>query len=130
MGRKTPMFRHFKMHAGKHNIFLHLSICTNLSYYFFCLFNYRLIYNQIITLVLVENKWSTFAWDMKRRQLTIHSAGNKHADWEPYQKVASLLNVALRRCIETFFDGWSVDWPNWATIYKTDTKQPDCTSER
>jgi hypothetical protein len=71
---------------------------------------------------MVENKWSSFAWDFKRRQLTIYAPSNKSGKWDPYVKVADLLNIAIRRCIEHFFDGWKVDWNNWATVYKQHTQ--------
>jgi hypothetical protein len=30
-----------------------------------------------------------------------------------------LLSSALRQCINTFFEGWEIDWENWATVYTT-----------
>jgi hypothetical protein len=71
---------------------------------------------------MVENKWSSFAWDFKRRQLTIYAPSNKTGRWDPYYKVADLLNAAIRRCIETFFDGWEADCDKWATVYKSNSQ--------
>jgi hypothetical protein len=70
-------------------------------------------------MMMVENKWASYAWDMKRRQLTIYAAGNSNGQWSVYDKIATLLNNALRRCIESFFNGWIMDWAQWATIYTT-----------
>jgi hypothetical protein len=74
---------------------------------------------QFITMVMVEDTWASIAWDMKRRQLTIYAAANSSGDWDAYDKIANLLKAAFRRCIETFFDGWYVDWVQWATVYTT-----------
>ena len=75
-----------------------------------------------MTLVSVEDKffnWASYAWDMKRTQLTIHAPGNSTGAWDAYDNIKCILNTALRRCIETFFDGWAVDWENWPTVYTT-----------
>ena len=74
---------------------------------------------QLITLVIVDNKWATYVWDMKRRQLTIHAVGNISGEWDAYDRIAFAMTAALRRCIDAFFDGWSIDWDKWATVYKT-----------
>jgi hypothetical protein len=68
---------------------------------------------------MIEGKWASLAWDMKRRQITIHAAGNTSGDWEIYDQIAALLNNGLRTCIETFFDGWKIDWIGWTTVYTT-----------
>jgi hypothetical protein len=72
---------------------------------------------QIMTMAIVENRWTSFAWDMKRRQMTIYDAGNKCEQWDAHNKVVKILNSALRTCKEAFFDGWNIDWENWATVY-------------
>jgi hypothetical protein len=56
---------------------------------------------------------------MKRRQVTIHAPGNFKQEWDAHDKIAKLLSSALRQCINTFFEGWEIDWENWATVYTT-----------
>jgi hypothetical protein len=72
---------------------------------------------QIMTMAMVEDRWASFAWDMKRRQITIHDAGNRVEKWDSHDKVAKIVNTAFRTCIAAFFDGWNIDWQNWATVY-------------
>jgi hypothetical protein len=76
-------------------------------------------------MVMVQDSWAAISWDMKRRQITIHAAGNRYGDWDAYDKIVTLLNSAFRRCIETFFDGWTVDWVQWAKVYTTSTSLID-----
>jgi hypothetical protein len=79
---------------------------------------------------MVDSKWAAYAWDMKRRQITVHAAGNHAGQWDAYEKIAAALTKALRRCIETFFDGWIIDWANWTNIYtKTSPLAETATNE-
>jgi hypothetical protein len=75
-------------------------------------------------MLVVKGSWACIAWDMKRRQITIHAAGNRDGNWSDYEKIVTMLNSAFRRCIESFFDGWSVDWEEWARVYTT-SSSPD-----
>jgi hypothetical protein len=52
---------------------------------------------KFITMVMVQDAWTSFAWDMRRRQLTIHAPRNRTADWDAYDKIVNLLNLAFRR---------------------------------
>ncbi|XP_051209463.1 uncharacterized protein [Lolium perenne] len=79
----------------------------------------------IITMAMVDNKWVSFAWDLKRRQLTIHDASNKLDKWESHKIVATILNSALRKCIAAYFDGWNVDLGRWATVYTSASSRGD-----
>jgi hypothetical protein len=88
------------------------------------------MWSQIMALVMVDEKWASYAWDMKRRQLTIHAAGNTSGEWTTYDEVATLLNSALRTCIDTFFNWWKVDWSQWATVYTIGTAATTTTRDR
>ena len=123
MDWQAHTIRCFKVHAGqlicsfsiKHSHFV-LYICFLNSYpasRSFILLGRM----QIMTMAIVENRWTSFAWDMKRRQTTIHDAGNRCEQWDAHNKVAEILNSAIRTCIAAFFDGWNIDWENWATVY-------------
>uniref|UniRef100_A0ACD5TAE6 Uncharacterized protein n=1 Tax=Avena sativa TaxID=4498 RepID=A0ACD5TAE6_AVESA len=72
-----------------------------------------------MTMVRVQDMWTSIAWDMKRRQLTIHAAGNRNGVWDAHDNIVHMLKTAFRRCIEVFFEGWVVDWENWAIVYTT-----------
>jgi hypothetical protein len=85
---------------------------------------------QVMTMAIVENRWTSFAWDMKRRQMTIHDAGNRCEQWDAHNKVAEVLNSALRTCIAAFFDGWNIDWENWATVYMSSNVRKTNSTER
>jgi hypothetical protein len=78
-----------------------------------------------MTMAMVDNKWVSFAWDLKRRQLTIHDASNKLDKWESHKIVATILNSALRKCIAAYFDGWNVDLGRWATVYTSASSRGD-----
>jgi hypothetical protein len=85
---------------------------------------------QIMTMFTVENRWVAFAWDMKRRQITIHDAGNKAEQWDSHNQVAKILNSAIRTCIAAFFDGWNIDWEQWATVYMSSSASKKNITER
>jgi hypothetical protein len=87
-------------------------------------------YHQIITLVTIGNKWSSYAWDMKRRQLTIHAAWNKTNCWDAHDKIASMLTKALCKCIDSFFQGWDIDWKDWQTVYSNSCTNTDTPPDR
>jgi hypothetical protein len=85
---------------------------------------------QIMTMSTVGNRWVAFAWDMKRRQITIHDAGNKAEQWDSHNQVSKILNSAIRTCIAAFFDGWNIDWENWATVYMSSPSSKKNSADR
>jgi hypothetical protein len=108
-----------EVHFGYPHTSLYSILHILYLYYFF------LAIWQFMTMFKVHDTWASLAWDMKRRQLTIHAAGNKNGEWDAYDQIVDTLKSAFRRCSEVFFDGWFIDWKNWATVYSTATRLSD-----
>jgi hypothetical protein len=68
----------------------------------------------------VDENIAAFAWDMKRRQLTVYgvpSATSLDGPWFAHNKLAGVLHHALVRCSENLFKEWQFVEGAWSHVF-------------
>jgi hypothetical protein len=77
-------------------------------------------YFQFICAATVAGNLAAFAWDMKRRQLTVYglpSASSIDGPWSAHHKLAEVLHHALVRCSEILFEDWRFVEGAWSHVF-------------
>jgi hypothetical protein len=77
-------------------------------------------YFQFICTAAVAGNLAAFAWDMKRRQLTVYglpSAASIDGPWSAHHKLAEVLHHALVRCSEILFEDWRFVEGAWSHVF-------------
>lgn len=64
---------------------------------------------------------TAFAWDMKRKQITVYGVPSRSPSapdaWTCHKKVCDVLHAALVQCSSAFFEGWLLEQDGWTHLF-------------